>query len=180
MVLLLAIFTILIPTNSVWAVQSKNLGPTLVGNRQAALFIRINNPQNTLIQLRLFDINTHRTIQHVTYQIAIDREPASADEKPVLSELFHSHIGQLNLNIEPSNNQQVSIVAEQDPVLNAWLADSSGTVLIKGLSLSNGVYHFQVNIYSIDNDRIIFTSESAPKFDTIFNLNPKLESLYTP
>src|ERR687887_2396056 len=58
----------------------ENLPPASVGNRQASLFVKVNPPilttdnrQNAYMQFRLFDANNNQTIQHVTYEITVNK-----------------------------------------------------------------------------------------------------------
>jgi hypothetical protein len=165
--------------------SQENLPPASIGNRHASLYLKVNPPvltaaaqaayasgaQNAYMQFRLFDANNNQTIQHVTYQITVTRGTSSSIlQKPLLLDFFHAHNGLLTLKIEPSNGP-LTIYGEQDPFLQAWVADPGGNILIKGpLLLEGGLYHFHIEIFSIDNDRNIFIPEQAPKFDAYLSV----------
>jgi hypothetical protein len=158
--------------------SQENLPPATVGNRKASLFIKVSPPVlttdtrgNAFIQVRLFDANNNQTIQHVTYEITITKGTSSSTgEKPLLRDFFHAHNGLLTLKIEPSIGP-LQIFGDRDPFQNAWVADPGGTVNIKGpIFLEGGLYHFQVSIFGIDNDRNIFIPENAPKFDSYLSV----------
>lgn len=158
--------------------SQENLPPATVGNRKASLFIKVSPPilttetkGNAFIQVRLFDANNNQTIQHVTYEITITKGiSSSGGEKPLLRDFFHAHNGLLTLKIEPSNSP-LQIFGDRDPFQNAWVSDPGGTVNIKGpILLEGGLYHFQVSIFGIDNDRNIFVPENAPKFDSYLSV----------
>ncbi len=158
--------------------SQENLPPATVGNRQASLYVKVNPPvlttaiaQNAYMQFRLFDANNNQTIQHVNYQITVTRGTSSLTrEKPLLLDFFHAHNGLLTLKIEPTN-RPLTIFGEQDPFLQAWVADPGGNILIRGpLLLQGGLYHFHIEIFSIDNDRNIFIPEQAPKFDAYLSV----------
>src|ERR671931_1761053 len=58
----------------------ENLPPASVGNRKASLFVKVNPPilttdnrQDAYMQFRLFDANNNQTIQHVTYEITVNK-----------------------------------------------------------------------------------------------------------
>src|SRR5919199_4345101 len=58
----------------------ENLPPASVGNRKASLFVKVNPPilttdnrQDAYMQFRLFDANNNKTIQHVTYEITVNK-----------------------------------------------------------------------------------------------------------
>jgi len=161
----------------------ENLPPATVGNRQASLFVKVSPPilvstskQDTYMQFRLFDANNNQTIQHVTYDISVFRgasgssTSSSSTDKPLLRDFFHAHNGLLTLKIQPAQGP-ITIYGEQDPILNAWVADPGGTINIRGpLLLQGGLYHFHVEIFTIDNDRSLFMPEQAPKFDSYLSV----------
>jgi hypothetical protein len=158
--------------------SQENLPPATIGNRQASLYLKVNPPvlttgaaQNAYMQFRLFDANNNQTIQHVTYQISVTRGSSTSTlEKPLLLDFFHAHNGLLTLKIEPTNGP-ITIFGEQDPFLQSWVADPGGNILIRGpLLLQGGLYHFHVEIFSIDNDRNIFIPAQAPKFDAYLSV----------
>jgi hypothetical protein len=157
---------------------SENLPPVSIGNRQISLYLKVNPPiltsaaaHNAFMQFRLFDPSNNQTIQHVTYKIAVTSGTTSlSTEKPLLLDSFHSHIGLLTLHIEPTNGP-ITILAEHDPILKTWLADSSGNILIRGpILLHGGLFHFHVEILTMDNDTTLFTPQQSPKFDASLSL----------
>src|ERR687884_1140222 len=127
----------------------ENLPPASVGNRKASLFVKVNPPilttdnrQDAYMQFRLFDANNNKTIQHVTYEITVNKgtllssssssSPSSfGSQKPLLRDFFHAHNGLLTLKVQPSNGT-LTIYGEQDPFQNAWVADPGGTINVKG------------------------------------------------
>ena len=155
----------------------ENLPPASVGNRQLSLYLKVSPPilttaasHNAYMQFRLFDASNNQTIQHVTYQITVTRGSSTTslsklNQKPLLLDFFHAHNGLLTLHVEPTNGA-LTIFGEQDPILQAWVADPGGNILVRGpLLLQGGLYHFHVEIFTVDNDRSLFIPEQAPKFD---------------
>jgi hypothetical protein len=160
----------------------ENLPPASVGNRKASLFVKVNPPilttdnrQDAYMQFRLFDANNNQTIQHVTYEITVNKGTllsfsSSSGQKPLLRDFFHAHNGLLTLKVQPSNGT-LTIYGEQDPFQNAWVADPGGTINVKGpVLLEGGLYHFHIEIFSIDNDRNLFLPQNAPKFDSYLSV----------
>jgi hypothetical protein len=153
---------------------SENLPPVSIENRQISLYLKVNPPiltpaaaHNAFMQFRLFDPSNNQTIQHVTYKIAVT---SGTTEKPLLLDSFHSHIGLLTLHIEPTSGP-ITILAEHDPNLKSWLADPSGNILIRGpLFLHGGLFHFHVEILTMDSDTTLFTPHQSPKFDASLSL----------
>jgi len=181
LLILSALFLFTGPHQKAYAdgLTQENLPPATVGNRKASLFVKVSPPilttenrQNAYMQFRLFDANNNQTIQHVTYEISVTRgtSSSSSSDKPLLRDFFHAHNGLLTLKIQPTAGT-VTIYGEQDPFQNAWVADPGGTINIKGpVLLVGGLYHFHVEIFAIDNDRNLFTPESAPKFDSYLSV----------
>ena len=168
----------------------ENLPPATVGSRKASLFVKVNPPilttdnrQNAYLQLRLFDANNNETIQHVTYQITVTKgtdssTSSSSGERPLLRDFFHAHNGLLTLKIQPAPGS-VTVYGEQDPFQNAWVADPGGSVTVKGpVLLEGGLYHFQITIFGIDNDRNIFIPENAPKFDSYLSIGDVYRNIW--
>ncbi|MGB6531443.1 MAG: hypothetical protein WBF33_25325 [Candidatus Nitrosopolaris sp.] len=156
----------------------ENLPPASVGNRQLSLYLKVNPPilttaasHSAYMQFRLFDTSNNQTIQHVTYLITVTRGTSSSKmQKPLLVDFFHAHDGLLTLHVEP-NPGLLTIYGEQDPFLNAWVADPGGNILIRGpLLLQGGLYHFHVEIFTVDNDRSLFIPQQAPKFDAYLSV----------
>jgi hypothetical protein len=154
-------------------------GPLAVGNRTMSLAIKVHPPSNLTsatfgtesMQFRLFDTSNNQTIKHVTYQITVTKESSiSTSQRPQLLDFFHTHNGILTLKVELTNGP-LTVFRAQDPFLQACVADPGGNILIKGpLLLQGGLYHFRIQIFSIDNDRNIFIPAQAPKFDVYLNI----------
>jgi hypothetical protein len=159
---------------------SENLPPVSIGNRQISLYLKVNPPiltqaaaHNAFMQFRLFDPSNNQTIQHVTYKVAVT---SGTTEKPLLMDSFHSHIGLLTLHIEPTNGP-ITILAEHDPNLKSWLADSNGNIFIRGpILLHGGLLHFHVEILTMDNDGNPFTHQQSPKFVASLSLGDVYQS----
>jgi hypothetical protein len=156
-------------------VSVENLPPTIVGNRQLSLYVKVNPPilttaasHSAYMQFRFFDVKNNQSIQDVTYVITVTRGTASSG-RPLLLDFFHTQNGLLTLHIEP-NPGLMAIYGKQDPFLNAWVADPGGNILVRGpLLLQGGLYHFHVVII-IDNDKSLFIPQQAPKFDAYLSV----------
>ncbi|HZA70115.1 MAG TPA: hypothetical protein VE548_10485, partial [Nitrososphaeraceae archaeon] len=63
----------------------------------------------------------------------------------------------LTIKVDPTETGQLQLFGTRDPFQNALLADPGGTVNVRGPILTDGgLYHIQINIFGIDNDRNIF------------------------
>jgi hypothetical protein len=153
--------------------SQESLPPSPIGNRELSLFVKINpsiltteNAKNTYMQFRLFDAANNRTIQHVTYEITVTRGTNSKTENPILIDFFHAHNGLLTLHIIPSIGTP-TVYGKQDPLLQAWVADARGNILVRGpLLLQGGLYHFHVRIFTIDSDAALYDLSNKLKFDS--------------
>jgi hypothetical protein len=67
--------------------------------------------QNPLIQIRLSDNATNETLKPVTYLIEIEKSG-----KRLLLDTFHSHTGNLGIQMNPSNADHITINGQQDPI----------------------------------------------------------------
>ncbi len=154
----------------------ENLSPASIGKSQLSLYVNTNPPilntstsHSAYMQFRLFDTRNNQTIQHVTYEITVTRGTASSKmQKPLLLGFFHAHNGLLTLHIEPTTGAQ-------DPFLNPWVADPGGSKLIRApLLLHVDLYHFHIEILTVDNDRNLFVNVSATYKNTFKHLFPSI------
>lgn len=149
----------------------ENLPPASVGDRNASLFVKISPPiltsesrQNAFMQFRLFDANNNQTIKFTTFYIEVTK--GIDNSKSIMHDFFQTENGLLTLKIQPTEGA-LTVYGNQEPFLNAWVADPGGTVNIRGpLLLDGGLYHFHIELFGIDNPRNIFKPEDAPKYDS--------------
>jgi len=149
----------------------ENLPPASVGDRNASLFVKISPPilttetqQNAFMQFRLFDANNNQTIKFTTFYIEVTK--GTDNSKSIMHDFFQTENGLLTLKIQPREGP-LTVFGNQEPFLNAWVADPGGTINIRGpLLLDGGLYHFHIELFGIDNPRNIFKPEDAPKYDS--------------
>ena len=139
--------------------------------RDLSLLIKMSPPvvttetlkggETPLIQFRLTDTNTNQTINHVTYLIEIEK-----NGKRLLLDTFHSHTGNLGIQMRPSNADHITINGEQDPILIAYTGDMEHPVSATGpIFADGGLYHFIVTIETIDFDRTFLPTDKQPVFE---------------
>ena len=138
--------------------------------RDISLLIKMSPPvvttetlkggQTPLIQFRLSDTATNETIKHVTYLIEIEKSG-----KRLLLDTFHSHTGNLGIQMRPSSAEHITINGEQDPILAAYTGDMEHPVSATGpIFAEGGLYHFIVTIETIDFDRTFIPTDSQPVY----------------
>jgi hypothetical protein len=151
----------------------ENLPPASVGDRQASLFIKISPPiltsetvQDTFLQLRLFDANNNQTIQHTSYFITVRK-----NNDLLMRDLFHSHSGLVTIKVQPTNTPgKWQVFGDQEPFQGGWTSTNDQISVKAPILLEGGLYHFEIEIFGIDNDRNIFVPENAPKFDSYLSV----------
>jgi hypothetical protein len=139
--------------------------------REISLLIKMSPPvvttetlkggQNPLIQFRLSDTATNETLNHVTYLIEIEKSG-----KRLLLDTFHSHSGNLGIQMNPSNADHITINGQQDPILLAYTGDMEHPVSATGpIFAEGGLYHFIVTIETIDFDRTFLPTDKQPVYE---------------
>jgi hypothetical protein len=145
--------------------------PASIGDRLATVrvdmrpaFLLAEAPQDATIEMRLFDTKTDITIQHVTFFVTL-----SKGEKVLMRDWFHAHDGDLFIKIRPTQQAKVMLNAPQDPILNGYIGSMDQPVLATGpIFLEGGLYHFAIEIFSIDFDQTIL--EPPIKYDAYISI----------
>ena len=148
----------------------EELSASMAG-RDLSLLIKMSPPvvttdtlkggQTPLIQFRLSDTATNETLKHVTYLIEIEKS-----EKRLLLDTFHSHTGNLGIQMRPSSADHITINGDQDTILAAYTGDMEHPVSATGpIFAEGGLYHFIVTIETIDFDRTFIPTDSQPVYE---------------
>lgn len=142
------------------------------GDRTANLLIRMSPPvvttetiqdqgQRPEIQFRLYENESEQNFKEVTYFITIEK-----DGKTLLSDWFFNPNGNLTIQMQPRNQNQISIYGELDPIMNAYTTRGDDPVVAAGpIFLEGGLYHFIVRIVTVDFSRTILPDDQQPVFD---------------
>jgi hypothetical protein len=139
--------------------------------RDLSLLIKMSPPvvttetlkggQTPLIQFRLSDSATNETIKHVTYLIEIEKSG-----KRLLLDTFHSHTGNLGIQMRPSSVDHITINGDQDPILATYTGDMEHPVSATGpIFAEGGLYHFIVTIETIDFDTTFLPIDKQPVYE---------------
>ena len=142
-----------------------------VAGRDISLLIKMSPPvvttetlkggQTPLIQFRLSDTATNETIKHVTYLIEIEKSG-----KRLLLDTFHSHTGNLGIQMKPSSVDHITINGDQDPILATYTGDMEHPVSATGpIFAEGGLYHFIVTIETIDFDTTFLPIDKQPVYE---------------
>jgi hypothetical protein len=153
----------------------EKLPPTSLGNRQIVLSSKINPPllteqtKNTdkYIQFALTDMNSeNQTIPHVYYFVKVTK-----DDSLQMKELFHSHLGNITIKIDPSThygNTTSKIIGDREPIMGAWIPKNNTEYITAQAPIldEGGLYNFEIEILGIDNDTNIFKASNALTFES--------------
>ncbi len=143
-----------------------------LGDRTADLLIKMNPPvvttetikdqaQKPTVQFKLFDSKSNQTFKEVTYLITIEK-----NDKPLLSDWFFNPNGNLTIQMQPKNQNKISVYGELDPILNAYTSRGENPVVASGpIFVDGGLYHFIVRIVTVDYSRTILPDDQQPVFD---------------
>ena len=148
----------------------EELSASMAG-RDLSLLIKMSPPvvttdtlksgQTPLIQFRLSDTANNDTINHITYLIEIEK-----NGKRLLLDTFHSHTGNLGIQMRPSSADHITINGEQDPILLSYTGDMEHPVSATGpIFAEGGLYHFIVTIETLDFDRTFIPTDNQPVYE---------------
>jgi len=156
----------------------ENLPPASVGNRQVQVFIKLNPTilySNSGVQptvfFRWFDASTNQTLKHISFFLTVTKH-----NQLLFRELLHTHDGILNMEINPTNSKKWEVYADHEPILNGWVPDFGDDPIVVNGPIFNegGLYHFNIQMFSIDYDNNIFDTtdnpQSIPNFDAYLSV----------
>jgi hypothetical protein len=144
-----------------------------LGNRRADLLIKmepavvttetLQKGQNPILEFRLFDTNTNKSLNHVTYFINIQK-----GGKKLLSDWFHTHDGDLRIRIKNSNTSRINVSSpEQDPITGSYIGTRDNPITISGPIFSNGgLYQFKVRIATVDSDTGVLSADEQRLYNS--------------
>ncbi|MBI3639099.1 MAG: PEFG-CTERM sorting domain-containing protein [Thaumarchaeota archaeon] len=152
----------------------ENLPPASVGNKKIQVFIQLTPPviisdtnQDKTIFLRIFDANTNETVQKYSLWIEITK-----DNQLLMRDLFSTNTGTITLKITPTDTiGHWTIQADQDPQLLSWMSQGGGPInVLAPILKEGGLYHIHLELQTINFLNNLFTSDTAPKFDSYLSV----------
>lgn len=130
------------------------LPPISIGNSHATLSILVNPPKfdpdnkEYDISVNLVDSKTQAVIENVTFLIEVTK-----DGKTVFKDKFHDDLGNLYLKIVQKDSEQVSIIGKYDNKIGWIKKDDFNPLMLEGpIFISGGLYHFNIEILTVDSD----------------------------
>jgi predicted secreted protein with PEFG-CTERM motif len=89
---------------------------------------------------------TKENVENVTFLIGLFHE-----DEMIFRNYFFAPEGNLLIDINPTDENEVEIIGEQDELLGAWYATESQPIQITGpIFESGGLFHFEIEIRTID------------------------------
>ena len=157
-----------------------------MGSRKADLLIKTSPPvvtteilqsskQKPVIEFRLFDSNSNKSFSHVNYYITIDK-----NGKILLSDWFHSHNGDLGIQIIPINSSKMKLSGELEPLVGGYIGTLDKPVVAEGpIFVNGGLYHFTVPVGTVDCDTCILPAEQQHLYDSWLSIGSVLNQQVT-
>lgn len=127
-----------------------------IGDRKVTLNFQtepavIKSGQNVLMKVAFVDQNTKQSIKHVTVRMDVI---SNKDGKHILSEFFHAHDGNINVDFRLSSTTRYAVSGNMDDLTNAWVADPGSPIIVNGQVFSQpGDYKIILEATTIDNDK---------------------------
>jgi hypothetical protein len=150
------LFTFIIP-QSVYHAYGHGLSGDMVsasiGDRNLTLrvdmrpsFLLAEAPQDATIEMRLYDTNTDKNIQQVTYLVNLYK-----GDKLLMRDWFYASDGDLFIKVRPMDQPNVVVNAPKEQTMDAWIGSKEAPALAQGpIFLEGGLYHFAIEIFTID------------------------------
>jgi hypothetical protein len=157
-----------------------------MGSRKADLLIKTTPPivttetlqsskQKPVIEFRLFDSKSNKSFSHVNYYITIDK-----NGKVLLSDWFHSHNGDLGIQVIPTNTSKIILSGQQEPLVGGYIGSLDKPVIAEGpIFVNGGLYHFTVRVGTVDCDTCILPAEQQHLYNSWLSIGSVLNSQVT-
>ena len=119
----------------------------------------IGEMEDQEIRIRAFDSNSDENIKNVNFLIGLFHE-----DEMIFRNLFFATDGELIITINPTNEDEITITGDKEPVLGGWTATEESPLEISGpVFSSGGLYHYEIEIRGIDEPTNIL--DDSIKYD---------------
>lgn len=113
------------------------------------------------------DTVTNLNINNVTFLIGLYHEG-----EMIFNDSFFSNDGRVMINVNPNENEKIRITGERDPQLGAWHTTESKPIELVGpVFSSGGLYHFEIEIITIDDPKNILENQGPFVTDVTLTTN---------
>lgn len=119
----------------------------------------ISEMENQEIRIRAFEFKSDDNIENVNFLIGLFHE-----NKMIFRDLFFASDGELIIKINPTNEDEITITGDKEPVLGGWIATEETPLEMTGpIFSSGGLYHYEIEIRGIDEPTNIL--DDSIKYD---------------
>jgi hypothetical protein len=131
----------------------------------------VDNTNDAMIQIRLKDTKTDKTIPHATFLVSIDKQGQT-----LLSEQFHAHDGELFLAIKPTDTASARISASKEEL--GWLGSKLSPVSVEApIFLDGGMYHYKIEVLTLETDSTV--KEPTLRYDAYVSIGEEAKHSIT-
>jgi len=138
--------------------------PFYLNERDIAVSVQIipsfiNEMENQEIRIRAFEFKSDENIENVNFLIGLFHE-----DKMIFRYLFFASDGELIIKINPTNENEITITGDKEPVLGGWTSTEETQLEISGpVFKAGGLYHYVIEIRGIDEPTNIL--DDSIKYD---------------
>lgn len=119
----------------------------------------ISEMENQEIRIRAFELKSDENIENVNFLIGLFHE-----NKMIFRYLFFASDGELIIKINPTNEDEITITGDKEPVLGGWTYTEETPLEITGpVFKAGGLYHYVIEIRGIDEPTNIL--DDSIKYD---------------
>lgn len=98
------------------------------------------------IKVRAFDPKTGENIKNVNFLIGLNYK-----DEMIFRNFFFAQDGDLTIKVYPTNEGEIEISGEKEPLLGGWMATETKQIELRGpVFSSGGLYHLEIAIRTVD------------------------------
>lgn len=136
-------------------------------------FSSTENSTNKDLHFRFFYTNTaqtiNQTINNVSFFINVTKQ-----DKTLEHDLFYTHSGIFTIKFQQNDQVgQETVDGDHDPVLGGWTSPNDTVTIHSSLFTNEGLYHFKIEILTVDYVNNIVDQTNLPTFDSWWFVDEK-------
>jgi len=123
--------------------------------------LSFDNLDEKQITITAIEDETKKNAKNVTFLIGLFHE-----NEMIFRNYFFTSDGILQINVNPTQEEEITIHGEQDSLLGAWYGTELNPLKITGpIFNSGGLYHFEIEVRTIDEPTNILKDSGIYKVD---------------
>ena len=133
----------------------------------------ISAGETVAINIGFEDLGKQQNVEHVTFRMEV-----SKDDKTILSDFFHGHAGEVDLQFR-SSDAAPTVNGNFDTLSGAWVADPQSPIVVSGKVFTDpGSYKTIVEVTGIDNDKTDLPEPLTYEFNILVYVDQSFEVSY--